>query len=134
MHTEESLYSITTASERQFNGTVDGSIAPYGFFPSSAGRSSAVVFIYKQSDAQKQAYRDKDSDMPKVIHHAPNVSFVVPYHLTFLSRSCTIKHLPGCVKHQDELLVSINMHNALQLLNRFAGDCIRLLMLVGSMA
>ncbi|CAL8469031.1 g8572 [Coccomyxa elongata] len=67
LHTNTSLYSITAASGRQFNGTVDGSIAPYGFFPSSAGRSSAVIFIHKQSDAQKQAYRDKKSEVPKCL-------------------------------------------------------------------
>ncbi|BDA45285.1 hypothetical protein COCOBI_07-0720 [Coccomyxa sp. Obi] len=65
VHAESSMYSITTASGRQFNVTVDGSIAPFGLLPSSAGRISIVLFEHKQSHAQKQAYCDSHPEMPK---------------------------------------------------------------------
>ena len=75
MHSETTLYYIRTTLEQQFIGTVDGSIAPFAHYPQSAGRNSAIVFQHKQSEAQKQAYRDKHPETQKVIHQALNPYF-----------------------------------------------------------
>ena len=72
LHAEPDLYVIKTKSGELFSGTVSGSIAPYGILPYYAGRNSVVLYLHKQSDAQKQAYCDKQPDMAKVTHAAPS--------------------------------------------------------------
>lgn len=72
LHAEPDLYVIKTKSGELFGGMVSGSIAPYGLLPYYAGRNSVVLYLHKQSDAQKQAYCDKQPDMPKVTHFAQN--------------------------------------------------------------
>ena len=54
LHTQRSLYSIRTISGQQYNGNVDGCLAPFGLMATSAGRQCRIVYEHKQSTIQKE--------------------------------------------------------------------------------
>ena len=70
LHSENKCLAIS-AYGQSYVGGFDGGIAPYGLFKSSAALRSIVAYEHKQSQEQKNAYREKHPEVPQVcfFHH-----------------------------------------------------------------
>lgn len=56
LHDQEALYEFT-AMDCIYSGSVDCGVAPFGLMRRSAGNYCYVMYVHKQSDAQRAAYR-----------------------------------------------------------------------------
>lgn len=71
LHSDEDckdFFTIKMAAQ-EYTGGVDGCIAPFGLFRSSATWRSLIVYVHKQSAQQKQAYAEKQSGQQQVCLH-----------------------------------------------------------------
>ena len=60
------LKLIAPSSGRQYNGGVDGIVAPYALTKAGAFTEMRIVYEHKQSIAQKQLYREANPSQFKV--------------------------------------------------------------------
>ncbi len=68
LHELQNPYPIVHDGQ-EYHGGLDGGIAPYGMSISSAAKQLRVAYEHKQSNDQKQRYRQQRGDMTKVISH-----------------------------------------------------------------
>ena len=73
------LKLITPSSGQQYNGVVDGIVAPYALMKAGAFTEMRIVYEHKQSIAQKQLYRKANTSQFKVrciqlCNHLPPLS------------------------------------------------------------
>ena len=57
LHNKKQLNSIRTSDGQQYNGNVDGCLAPFGLMPNSAANQGRIMFEHKQSSKQKEKWR-----------------------------------------------------------------------------
>jgi hypothetical protein len=61
IHENKKLYSlIAPDDESEFTGTADGLLAPSGLYVASAARQCRALFEHKQTEEQKQIFRDNN--------------------------------------------------------------------------
>ena len=61
LHKEQRLYNIRTSNGQEYNGNVDGCLAPFGLFASSAASQSRIIYEHKQSSSQKERRQEMES-------------------------------------------------------------------------
>ncbi|GAQ91663.1 hypothetical protein KFL_008290020 [Klebsormidium nitens] len=95
IHKNKTLYLITAPDESQFTGTADGLLAPFGLYPESAARQCRVLFDHKQTEDQKQSYREnhpntaggsgKDAGPPGPVQYGAHKGQVLVCYLASLA-------------------------------------------------
>lgn len=63
IHDNKKLFSFVAPDESEFTGTADGLLAPFGLYPESAARQCRALFEHKQTEEQKQSYRDNNPNL-----------------------------------------------------------------------
>lgn len=66
LHEHQNPYPIVHDGQ-EYHGGLDGGIAPHGMSRSSAANQLRVAYEHKQSNDQKQRYRDQHGDMAQVL-------------------------------------------------------------------
>ena len=70
LHHHKNPYPIVHDGQ-EYHGGLDGGIAPHGLSISSAANQLRVAYEHKQSNDQKQRYREQHGDMTQVLSHVP---------------------------------------------------------------
>jgi hypothetical protein len=68
LHKTQQLNSICTGNGQQYNGNVDGCLAPFGMMPSSAAKQCRVMYQHKQSLKQKEQWQDRNSSQVSITY------------------------------------------------------------------
>ena len=68
LHEHKNPYPIIHDGQ-EYHGGLDGGIAPHGLSIASAANQLRVAYEHKQSNAQKQRYRERHGDIAQVTSH-----------------------------------------------------------------
>ena len=68
LHEHKNPYPIVHDGQ-EYHGGLDGGIAPHGLSKPSAANQLRVAYEHKQSNDQKQRYREQHGDMTQVLSH-----------------------------------------------------------------
>lgn len=71
LHEYENPYPIVHDGQ-EYHGGLNGGTAPHGLSVASAANQLRVAYVHKQSQAQKQRYREHHGDMAQVLSYIPH--------------------------------------------------------------